>query len=639
MSLIFRDTKLAELEHHEVDENFRYLDQKSNLYEVGHVYRNSVIRIYNGHLYLLSSAVTFPFTATNFTTELAAGNWLLLGSSSSYKGELNLTTPVLINGVGTVGDYYKVTEAGNYDFGAGVIEFKVGDFVFYDGTVYGHYIDNNQLFSSSYVKKSFSSTSEYNGVGSNVIIPFNPNGYSEIRLINSGLVSISGFDLSLMTGPNAEFPYQGKEIMVWNRTGGNVTLNHEDFATADYPMFLRAETNLVLPDNHILTFKYDAGGLQEKDKSFFSVDEIIGLASVLASKANLVAGKIPASELPSYVDDVLEFANLAAFPATGETGKIYLALDTNLTYRWSGSTYVDLNSSKLNKVSTVDVQKVYVKNADGTQSMKPTSEFQPVGDYITVNTTQTVTGNKTFNDVGLIKKLQTNVYPNQSGGNFTIGGSGGYDFFDFYSFDGTDQDSFGIVKIYSKPEEGNFINHISLDNENASYLNVNYFDLSLINLYAGQRTSLYVDGQNGKIKIEGTQNRIANLGTSLITGTKNFEFPNNSGTLALLSDLSEFTTPSEVATQITTAINSNKTSFTHNILASDWTLVSGKYEAIISNAGILANSFVDVIPSNDYVDIVRNAQIYPSVLISEGSVKVYSKFLPSDTITVTININ
>ena len=82
-----------------------------------------------------------------------------------------------------------------------------------------------------------------------------------------------------------------------------------------------------------------------------------------------------------------------------------------------------------------------------------------------------------------------------------------------------------------------------------------------------------------------------------------------------------------------------KTSFTHDILVSNWTLVSGKYEAVISNVGILANSFVDVIPSNDNVDIVRNAQIYPSILISAGSVKVYSKFLPSGTISVTVNIN
>lgn len=240
----------------------------------------------------------------------------------------------------------------------------------------------NPIVGTDVVKKSFANMFEFNGTGANAIIPFNPNGYSEVRLINAGLTSVSGFDLSLMTAPNSEFPYQGKEILIWNRTGGNVTLKHEDFATADSPMFLRAETDLVLPDNHVLTFKYDPAGLQEKDKSFFSVDEIIGLATLLASKANLVSGKIPAEELPSYVDDILEFADLAAFPVTGETSKVYLALDTNLSYRWSGSTYVDLNSSKLNKVSTVDVQKVYVKNADGTQGMKPVSEIGGNSDII-----------------------------------------------------------------------------------------------------------------------------------------------------------------------------------------------------------------------------------------------------------------
>lgn len=57
------------------------------------------------------------------------------------------------------------------------------------------------------------------------------------------------------------------------------------------------------------------------------------------------AGKVPQSQLPSYVDDVLEYANLASFPATGESGKIYVALDTNKTYRWSGSAYVEISQS------------------------------------------------------------------------------------------------------------------------------------------------------------------------------------------------------------------------------------------------------------------------------------------------------
>lgn len=56
-------------------------------------------------------------------------------------------------------------------------------------------------------------------------------------------------------------------------------------------------------------------------------------------------GLVPSSQLPSYVDDVLEYPTLSAFPATGETGKIYVTLDTNLTYRWSGTGYVEISKS------------------------------------------------------------------------------------------------------------------------------------------------------------------------------------------------------------------------------------------------------------------------------------------------------
>jgi len=58
-------------------------------------------------------------------------------------------------------------------------------------------------------------------------------------------------------------------------------------------------------------------------------------------------GKVPSAQLPSYVDDVLEFANLASFPTTGTSGVIYLALDTNIIYRWSGSTYIQISSNNV----------------------------------------------------------------------------------------------------------------------------------------------------------------------------------------------------------------------------------------------------------------------------------------------------
>jgi len=61
---------------------------------------------------------------------------------------------------------------------------------------------------------------------------------------------------------------------------------------------------------------------------------------------------VPAINLPSYVDDVLEYADLASFPVTGETGKIYIAIDTNYSYRWTGSVYIDITS----KVDSVNSQ-------------------------------------------------------------------------------------------------------------------------------------------------------------------------------------------------------------------------------------------------------------------------------------------
>lgn len=56
-------------------------------------------------------------------------------------------------------------------------------------------------------------------------------------------------------------------------------------------------------------------------------------------------GKVPAAQLPSYVDDVLEFSTKAQFPQTGETGKIYVSKDTNLTYRWTGTQYLEISQS------------------------------------------------------------------------------------------------------------------------------------------------------------------------------------------------------------------------------------------------------------------------------------------------------
>ena len=65
--------------------------------------------------------------------------------------------------------------------------------------------------------------------------------------------------------------------------------------------------------------------------------------SALDLKADLVAGKVPESQLPSFVDDVLEFPSEVNFPAVGESGKVYITEDTNQTYRWTGGGYARLS--------------------------------------------------------------------------------------------------------------------------------------------------------------------------------------------------------------------------------------------------------------------------------------------------------
>ncbi len=66
------------------------------------------------------------------------------------------------------------------------------------------------------------------------------------------------------------------------------------------------------------------------------------IADLQEDKADLVDGIVPTTQLPSTI---IEVATLTALPSEGESGKIYIAVDTNLTYRWSGTQYVEISSS------------------------------------------------------------------------------------------------------------------------------------------------------------------------------------------------------------------------------------------------------------------------------------------------------
>lgn len=92
--------------------------------------------------------------------------------------------------------------------------------------------------------------------------------------------------------------------------------------------------------------------------AFNLIDQLLAARQVTADKGEaggyvpLDQNKlIPAAFLPSFVDDVLEYASLSAFPATGEAGKIYVAInagtaaDPSVSYRWGGSSYHAIDKS------------------------------------------------------------------------------------------------------------------------------------------------------------------------------------------------------------------------------------------------------------------------------------------------------
>lgn len=129
----------------------------------------------------------------------------------------------------------------------------------------------------------------------------------------------------------------------------------------------------------------------------------------LVGSANGVAeldanGRVPSSQLPSYVDDVLEYADLAHFPATGETGKIYIAEDTNKTYRWSGSDYAEISESLAlgETSSTAYAGNKGKANADAIAAIKDGTNIDSFGDVETA-----LSGKANSSDLGDKSNLTT----------------------------------------------------------------------------------------------------------------------------------------------------------------------------------------------------------------------------------------
>ena len=146
-------------------------------------------------------------------------------------------------------------------------------------------------------------------------------------------------------------------IKLWTKTKNQdtLTLNAAKNHTNDSISAAKNELQTKINGNSssITTLNgYFSNGIANKalgDKNGNDITATYMLAN-LRGAANGVCplgsdSKIPNAYLPSYVDDVLEYASYSNFPSTGEAGKIYVDKDTNKTYRWSGTQYTEISAS------------------------------------------------------------------------------------------------------------------------------------------------------------------------------------------------------------------------------------------------------------------------------------------------------
>lgn len=132
-----------------------------------------------------------------------------------------------------------------------------------------------------------------------------------------------------------------EKVAQWDAAEPNVKPDWNAAAGSDAEIFNKPTS---LPASDV----YDWAKAATKPN--YTAAEVGAIPATEKGVANGVAtlgsdGKVPASQLPSYVDDLEEYADVEHFPATGDTDKIYIALDTNKIYRWSSTQYVEISAS------------------------------------------------------------------------------------------------------------------------------------------------------------------------------------------------------------------------------------------------------------------------------------------------------
>lgn len=198
------------------------------------------------------------------------------------------------------GEWFRVRTQGFFDLGSGNRWYRVEDAIYWNGVSWDHIIGYQSLAlkqdSSTALQLGETSSTAYRG-------DRGKTAYDHSLLTSGNPHNVTKTDVGLSNVPNTDATQRS------NHTGTQTASTISDFNTA--------------ADARITAQKGQNSGLAELDSG----------------------GKVPSSQLPAYIDDVLTYANFAALPGTGTTGIIYITEDDNKTYRWSGSAYVEISSS------------------------------------------------------------------------------------------------------------------------------------------------------------------------------------------------------------------------------------------------------------------------------------------------------
>ena len=242
---------------------------------------------------------------------------------------------------------------GNWVFGGGISQ--TGNFWNWRIIFWSRMADGKDAFNSN----TQQTINGINGYGDNVWTT--PNGLmKEDHLYTWDVNMNAAFPARVQA---ASFKGVGTELTALNGsniTSGTVSAAHLPAASQSAAGIMSAQDKIKLDGIDADANKITTDSSISSGSTSTNVPTSAAVASFVESKGYILStqkgvanglaeldenGKVPSSQLPSYVDEVLEFSNRDDFPLTGKSGIIYIDTNTNLTYRWGGSDYIEISPS------------------------------------------------------------------------------------------------------------------------------------------------------------------------------------------------------------------------------------------------------------------------------------------------------